>query len=188
MDRIGENSLRGAMLLEYMGRAPRVHPGAFLAEGCVLVGDVTVEEHASVLHNAVLRGDINSVRVGRMSNVQDNCVFHVSDDFACVIGERVTVGHGVILHACAIGDDTTVGMGSIVMNGAEVGAGSIVAAGALIPPGRKFPPRSLIMGFPAKVEREVTDAEVEANVKMAQKYRRVTENHRRSRRVPQGAP
>ncbi|MEW6201514.1 MAG: gamma carbonic anhydrase family protein [bacterium] len=171
----------GVRVFEYLGKTPHIHRSAFLAEGCVIVGDVTIEEDASVWHNAVLRGDINRIRVGRMSNVQDGAVFHVADDFPCIVGNRVTIGHGVILHACAIGDDTTVGMGSIIMNGAEVGEKSIVAAGSLVPPGKKFPPRSMIKGSPAQVARELTDEEIEANIKMAQKYRRVSIEHLKRR-------
>jgi len=171
----------GVRVLEYLGKLPRIHRNAFLAEGCIIIGDVTVEEDASIWHNAVLRGDINRIHVGRMSNVQDGVVFHVSDDFPCLVGNRVTIGHNAVLHACTIGDDTTVGMGSIVMNGVEVGAMSIVAAGSLIPPGKKFPPRSLIKGSPAQVARELTDEEIEGNIKMAQKYRRVSGEHRQRR-------
>ncbi|MFH1538225.1 MAG: gamma carbonic anhydrase family protein [bacterium] len=167
----------GVRIYEYLGKSPQAHETAFLAEGCVLVGDVVIGEESSVWYNAVLRGDINGVRVGRMSNVQDGCVLHVSDDYQCIVGDRVTVGHSVVLHACTIGDETTVGMGSVIMNAAEVGEKSIVAAGSVIPIGKKFPPGVLLRGAPAKVVRDLTDEEIEANIKMAKKYRRVSLGH-----------
>lgn len=167
----------GVRVFEYLGKSPRIAADVFLAEGCVLIGDVEIGAESSVWYNSVLRGDINGIRVGTMSNVQDCCVFHVSDDFQCVVGDMATIGHSVTLHACRIGDRTTVGMGSVIMNDAEVGANSIVAAGSVIPMGKKFPPGALLRGAPAAVVRELTEAEIEANVNMAKKYRRVSLAH-----------
>ena len=164
----------------YLDKIPRQHKSAFIAPGAYVIGDVELLENASVFYNSVLRGDINSIKIGARSNIQDNCTIHLSDDFGVVVGDDVTVGHGAILHACEIGNACLVGMSATIMDGVKIGAGSIVAAGALVPPGKTFPPRSLIKGSPAKLVRQTTDAELVANYKMAQKYLRVVKNHKES--------
>ncbi|HOX19110.1 MAG TPA: gamma carbonic anhydrase family protein, partial [Spirochaetales bacterium] len=114
--------------------------------------------------------DINRIELGELTNVQDACVLHVTDEHPCVLGSRVTVGHGAILHGCAVGDGCLVGMGSVILDGAEIGEGSIVAAGALVTQGKRFPPRSMIMGSPAKVTRELSDSEVAGLREHAERY------------------
>ncbi|MGL4465492.1 MAG: gamma carbonic anhydrase family protein [Planctomycetia bacterium] len=151
-------------------RPHQIHPSVYLAEGSVVVGDVTLEENASVWFNAVLRGDVEPIRVGRGSNVQDGAVLHADPGCPCTLGAGVTVGHGAIVHGATIGDDVVVGMGSIVLNGAVVGARSIVGAGAVVPQNMVIPEGSLVLGVPASVKRPTTEAEHAANRRNAERY------------------
>jgi len=129
----------------------------YVAPSAVLVGDVTVEDGASVWHGAVLRGDFDAVVVGRDANVQDNAVLHVDRGMPCEIGARVTVGHGAVVHGCTVPDASLIGMNATVNSGASIGHGSLVAAGAVVPEGASFPDGSVIGGVPAKVLRPVDD-------------------------------
>ncbi len=138
---------------------PRLDPTAFVVPGATVVGDVTLEAEASVWFGAVLRGDINRIVVGPQSNVQDNAVLHLSDDFPALLGARVTVGHGAIVHACAVDDECLIGMGAVVLDGAEIGARSIIGANALVTVGAKIPPGSLVLGSPGKVVRSLSPEE-----------------------------
>jgi carbonic anhydrase/acetyltransferase-like protein (isoleucine patch superfamily) len=160
----------------FKGISPKIDPTAFVAETAVVVGDVEVSAGASIWYGVTVRGDINFVRIGRDTNVQENTVIHVDlndrglGDCSTVLGDRVTVGHGAILHGCKVGDDCLIGMGAIMLSGAKVGAGSVVAAGALVREYQEVPPRSLVAGMPAQVKREVTDGELEMIKKSAQHY------------------
>ncbi|HEV2109126.1 MAG TPA: gamma carbonic anhydrase family protein [Thermomicrobiales bacterium] len=142
------------------GHRPRIDPTAYVADGAQLIGDVVLDSGASVWFNAVIRGDSDRITVGSETNVQDGAVLHADPGFPCMIGHRVVIGHGAILHGCQISDDCLIGMGAIILNGARIGPGCIVAAGALVPEGKEFPARSLIIGVPAKAAREVSDAEM----------------------------
>jgi len=155
---------------KFLGTPPRIHPTAYIAPGAVVMGDVTIGEEASVWFQATARGDINRIVVGPRSNVQDGAVLHVADEYHCEIGELVTVGHKAIVHACTIEDEVLVGMGSIVMDGARIGARSIIGAGALVTNGKQIPPGSLVLGSPAKVVRSLTLDE-QADIKVwAERY------------------
>ena len=145
----------------------------FLAEGAVVVGDVTLGSRSSVWHNAVLRGDCAPIVVGAGSNVQDCAVLHGADGFPVVVGEGVTIGHGAIVHGCSIGDNTLVGMGAIVLNGARVGADCIIGAGALVTQGTVIPDGSVVYGSPARVVRPATEKDRAANRENAQEYVRL---------------
>lgn len=146
----------------FLDRRPQVHPEAYVAPGAVLLGDVTVEENASVWFNCVLRGDVNFIRIGKGSNIQDLTVCHgLIERFPVIVGENVTVGHSAILHGCVIEDNCLIGMGSKILSGAVVGAESIVAAGAVVKEGMKIPPRSLVVGLPAVVKRPLNEQELE---------------------------
>jgi carbonic anhydrase/acetyltransferase-like protein (isoleucine patch superfamily) len=134
---------------------PVVHETAFVAPTAVLIGQVTVAEGASIWFHSVARGDINLVSIGANTNIQDGCMLHVTQRNPLLVDERVTAGHGAILHACHIESDCLIAMGAIVLDGAKVGAGSIVAAGAVVAPGTIIPPASLVMGVPGKVVRPV---------------------------------
>ena len=161
----------------YGDRNPKIAPTAFIAEGAQIIGGVEIGDKASVLFNSVLRGDINDIKLGACSNIQDNSTLHVADDWPCIVGEYVTVGHGVNLHGCVIEDEVMVGMGAIVMNGVVVGRQSTIGAGAVIPPNTIIPPRSLVMGVPGKIVRELTEEEGEKIRYWAEKYVRVTRKY-----------
>ncbi|SKA81069.1 Carbonic anhydrase or acetyltransferase, isoleucine patch superfamily [Prosthecobacter debontii] len=160
------------------GTEPIVQNSTFIAPGAIVVGAVELGTESSVWYGSVLRGDINRIIVGDQSNVQDGSVLHVSDDHACILGERVTVGHRAVVHACTVGDEVLVGMGAIILDGAVIGARSIVAAGALVTKGMVVPEGSLVMGSPAKVVRSLTEEEKAANARLALKYVEVSRRYR----------
>lgn len=134
---------------------PSIHPSAFVAPTAAVMGDVTLGEDASVWYHAVLRGDMAPIVIGAQSNIQDGTVVHVDEGVPCTIGGRVGVGHRVILHGCTVADDCLIGMGSVLLNGVTVGTGSVVAAGAVVPENMQVPPRSLVMGVPGRIVRQV---------------------------------
>lgn len=148
----------------------QIDASVFIGRGAVIVGNVTLAAECSVWFNATIRGDIDIVRIGSGSNVQEGAVLHVDPGFPLTIGRGVTIGHGAIVHGCTVGDNVVVGMGSILLNGCQIGNDSIVGAGALVTQGKVFPPRSLILGSPAKAVRELTEAEVESNRGNAARY------------------
>ena len=148
----------------FAGISPTIHPSAFVAASADLIGRVTLGEAASVWYHATLRGDINEIFIGAHSNVQDNVVIHLADDFGCHVGEWVTVGHSAILHACTVHDEVLIGMGAIVLDGAVIGERSIIGAGSLITGGTVIPPGSLVLGSPGKVVRTLS-ADEQAGVK-----------------------
>jgi len=143
---------------------------AFVACNATVWGDVTLKEESSVLFGAVVRGDVESITVGRRTNVQDNCVLHADRGFPLLLGSDVTVGHGAILHGCTVGDNTIIGMGAVVLNGARVGKNCIVGAGALVTQNTVIPDGSLGVGSPARVKRLLTEEECEYNRLSAQHY------------------
>lgn len=163
----------------FLGTRPSVGEGAWVAPSATVVGDVRLGRRSSVFYNCVLRADINYIEVGDESNIQDGTVVHLSRHLPTRIGRRVTVGHGAIVHACTVEDNVLVGMGAIVMDGATVGRDSIVAAGALVPAGKTFPPRSLLVGSPARRVRELTQEEVDNVDDHAERYLRVAHEHAR---------
>ncbi|MFD2257046.1 gamma carbonic anhydrase family protein [Luteolibacter algae] len=154
----------------YENYSPEIHPTAFLAKSADIIGRVKIEEQASIWYNSTLRGDINEISVGAQSNIQDNVVVHLSDDYGCHIGRLVTVGHSAILHACTIEDEVLIGMGAIVLDGAVIGSRSIVGAGSLVTGGTIIPPGSLVFGSPAKVVRQLSEEEQENVRSWAVKY------------------
>lgn len=143
------------MTYEYMNHTPNCHPESFIADGARVIGKVTLEQYSSVWFNAVLRGDVNAISLGKYSNIQDNSVVHCADPNPCIIGDFVTVGHKAVLHGCVIEDHCLIGMSATIMTGAVIGRGSIVAAGALVKENQIIPPYSLVVGVPAKVIREI---------------------------------
>ena len=157
-------------LARHLSRRPDTARAAFVARNATVVGDVTLGVDASVFYGAVLRGDIGRISVGDGSNIQDNAVVHLADDFPCLIGEWVTVGHSAIVHACTVGDECLIGMGATILDGAEIGAQSIVGANALVTGGTKVPPGSLVLGSPAKVVRALKPEERAGLKWWAEKY------------------
>jgi carbonic anhydrase/acetyltransferase-like protein (isoleucine patch superfamily) len=159
------------MLRPYRGVLPRVHPTAYIDDSAQVIGDVEIGEESSVWMCVVIRGDVHRIRIGRRSNVQDGTVVHVmKDTHPTTIGDNVTIGHAAVVHGCTIEDQCLIGMGAIVLNGAVIGAGSIVAAGTLIPEGVVVPPRSLVMGSPGKVRRQLDDTGVAEIQMYADRY------------------
>lgn len=154
------------------------HPQAWVAPGAILTAHVELGKHASIWFGAVLRGDVEPIVIGEESNIQDLCCLHADPGFPCVIGKRVTVGHRAIVHGAIIADEVLVGMGAIILNGANIGSHSIIGAGALIPEGKVIPPRSLVVGIPAKVTRQVTDEEVAKLLRTAQRYVDASQRYR----------
>jgi len=154
----------------FLRRQPRLGQGVYVARGAVVMGDVTLGDHSSVWYNAVLRGDLNRIVVGRSTNIQDNAVLHLADDLPCLVGHRVTVGHGAIVHACTVGNEVLIGMGAIVLDGAVIGDQSIVGANALVTQHTKIPPGSLVLGSPARVVRALSGDERARIRKWADKY------------------
>ncbi len=149
------------MIRSHRGRTPRVSPSAFIDDSAQVIGEVEIGEESSVWMCVVIRGDVNWIKIGRRSNVQDGTVVHVmTKTHPTTIGDNVTIGHGAIVHGCTIEDKCLIGMGAILLNGSHVGAGSIVAAGTLLVEGMKVPECSLVMGSPGKVKRTLSDAEV----------------------------
>ncbi len=151
-------------------QSPRIDDSAFVAWNAEVAGDVVLAPNVSVWFSATVRGDIAPVEIGEESNIQDGAVVHVDTGIPCRIGRDVTVGHGAILHSCKVGDGVLIGMGAILLNGAEIGEGSIVGAGALVTQDKKFPPRSLILGSPAKVARELSVEESAGNLRNSKHY------------------
>ena len=154
----------------FLEHHPVIHDSCYIAPSADVIGRVTMHELSSVWFNATLRGDINEIVIGPRSNVQDNAVIHLADDYGCYIGELVTVGHSAILHACTVKDEVLIGMGAIVLDGAVIGERSIVGAGALVTGGTIIPPGSLVLGSPAKVVKTLS-LEEQAKIKnWAEKY------------------
>ena len=148
------------MLKEFAGKAPDVHPTAFVADSAVLIGDVVVEEGASIWFGAVLRGDFNRIVVGAKSSVQDNCVIHVDQDHPTVIGPHVTVGHGCVMEGCQIEDGAVIGMNSTVLTGAVVGRQSLIGAGSLLKVNQNIPERKMAAGSPATIKKDISGESV----------------------------
>lgn len=159
-----------SQLETFLRKPPTLGMGVYIASTAVVVGDVTLGDSSSVWYGAVLRGDINRIVVGHHSNVQDNAVLHLADDYPCLVGAWVTIGHSAIVHACTIGDECLVGMGATVLDGAEIGTQCLIGANALVRQGMRIPPGSLVLGSPAVVKRALT-AEERAGLKhWAHKY------------------
>jgi len=138
---------------------PRIAASAYIDPGAHVIGDVEIGERSSVWPAVVLRGDIEPIRIGVETNIQDGTVVHTDKGFPAIIGDRVSVGHAVVLHGCTVEEDSLIGMGARVLNGAKIGRGAVVAAGSLVPEGMEVPPDTLVMGAPAKPRRAVTAEE-----------------------------
>ncbi len=145
----------------YRGRLPVIDPSAFIDDSAQIIGDVVIGAESSVWMQTVIRGDVNYIRIGARSNVQDGTIVHVQHDtHPTLIGHDVTIGHGAIVHGCTIANRVLVGMGAIILNGAQIGEDCIIAAGTLITEGTVIPPRSMVMGSPGKVRRPLTDGDL----------------------------
>ncbi|NMM62887.1 gamma carbonic anhydrase family protein [Clostridium sp. P21] len=158
------------MIIKYKNINPKIDENAFMAHSADIIGKVTLEKDVSIWFGAVLRGDCNSIYIGKGSNIQDNCTVHVGHDSSVEVGEYVTVGHNAVIHGCKINDYCLIGMGSTIMNDAEIGTGTIIGAGSLVTEGKKIPSGVLCMGSPARVVRELTEKEREYIINSAHSY------------------
>lgn len=149
------------MIAKFEDKFPVIHPSVFVADSAEVIGDVEIGEDSSIWFGSVVRGDVNYIRIGARTNIQDNCVIHVSGGtHPTVLGNEITVGHRVLLHGCTVDDRCLIGMGAILMDGVHVGEECLVGAGSLLTPGTIVPPRSLVIGSPARVKRELTADEI----------------------------
>ncbi len=166
------------LLVPFGGVTPLAHPTAFVAQNATLVGAVTLAAASSVFYGSVLRGDTDSISIGEGSNVQDNVSMHTDAGIRLVVGSGVSIGHGAVVHGCVIEDDCLIGMGATILNRAVIGAGSLVAAGAVVLEDTVIPPGSLVAGVPAKVRRELSEAEREGVKANASHYVELAAAHR----------
>ncbi len=163
---------------KHLGEEPLYGPDVFVAPTAVVMGDVQMDEGSSLWYGGVLRGDINSIKIGKFSNLQDGVIGHLADEHSLVVGKYVTVGHGAVIHACEIADECLIGMNSTILDGAKIGKQSIVAAGSLVPAGMDVPAGSLVAGVPAKIKRKLSGEEKKNLKKWAEKYLVVAKAHR----------
>ncbi len=171
-------------LFPYRGKWPTIAPGVFLAEGAMIIGDVTIEEGASVWYNAVLRGDRAPIRIGRRTNIQDNCTLHVDDGVPCVLGEECSIGHGAVVHGAMLGDRVLVAMNAVILSRAEIGSESIVGACALVSEGKQLPGGMLYVGIPARQVRPLSEAERADLPARAERYSRSAGEYQAAREHP----
>lgn len=162
------------MIIKINDKIPKIHETCFVTETATLIGDITMKEKSSVWFNAVVRADLNSIIIGKYTNIQDGCVLHVSKENGVYIGEYVSIGHNVVIHGCHINDNVLIGMGATILDNVEIGEHSIIAAGTVVPPGKKIPPNSLVMGNPGKIKRETTEEDIKSvrgvSIRYAEKY------------------
>jgi carbonic anhydrase/acetyltransferase-like protein (isoleucine patch superfamily) len=172
------------LILAFGDKRPDLGPRVFLAPSADIIGQVRLDEDASVFFQCVLRADINHITVGARTNIQDHTTVHVASDLGTTIGADVSIGHGCVIHACTIGDRVLVGMGSIIMDGTRVGEDCLIAAGSLLPKDKTFAAGSLIMGNPAKAIRALTPEEISGLAKLAAKYVHVKDVYLNTRAWP----
>lgn len=159
------------MIIKYKNIEPQIAPDAFIAESADIIGDVIVDELSSLWYKTVARGDVNFIRIGKRTNIQDGSMLHVTTDkYPLIIGDDVTVGHGAILHGCTIGNCCLIGMGAVILDDAKIGDGSIIGAGAVVPEHAVIEPGTLVMGIPAKPKRKLTKEEIEGILQSAVNY------------------
>ncbi len=168
-------------ILPYHDSFPQIHKSVFIAPGAWVIGDVSIGEQSSIWFNTVVRGDVNFVRIGACTSVQDNSTLHVTSvDFPLEIGDRVVIGHRAIVHGCVVEEECLIGMGAILLDGVRLGAGSIVAAGSLVTPGTAIPPGSVVMGSPAQVTRKAGVKEKELIRGSWSRYMELAAEYRRA--------
>lgn len=157
---------------------PNIHKDAFVAETATVIGDVSIGEGSSIWYGTVLRGDIENIKIGKFSNIQDNSVVHTETDIPTIIGDYTVVGHNAIVHGCTIGNNCLIGMGAIILNNAVIGDNSIIGAGSIVTEGKVIPPNSLVIGIPAKVVRTVTEEEIQGIRNNAIRYNKLFEKYK----------
>jgi carbonic anhydrase/acetyltransferase-like protein (isoleucine patch superfamily) len=168
-----------ALIKPFRGIEPKIHETAFIAEDAVIIGDVEIGAESSVWYGSVIRGDVNFIRIGARTNIQDVSIIHVSSKtHSTILEEEVTLGHRVTLHGCYVETGSLIGIGATVMDGARIGRNSLVAAGSLVPPNTQIPPRSLVMGSPARVKRELSEEEIRDLAHFWQNYVELIKHYR----------
>jgi carbonic anhydrase/acetyltransferase-like protein (isoleucine patch superfamily) len=167
-------------VLPYQGKWPKIAPDVFIAEGAMVIGDVTIGEGSSVWYNAVVRGDTAPITIGRRTNIQDNCTLHVDEGVPCVLGDECSIGHGAVVHGATLGDRVLVAMNAVVLSRASVGSESIVGACALVSEGKHLPGRMVYLGVPAQAARPLSEAERADLPDRAARYGRYAVAHRAS--------
>ncbi|MCX7822218.1 MAG: gamma carbonic anhydrase family protein [Syntrophobacterales bacterium] len=166
-------------LIQYKGTYPKIAKDVYIAPGAVVIGDVEIGSKSSIWFYTVVRGDVNFIRIGEETNIQDHSVLHVTTEkFPLRIGDRVTVGHRAVIHGCTVEDECLIGMGAIILDGARIGKHSIVAAGAVVPQGMEVPENSLVMGIPARVQKKISNGEIDRIIETAKKYASLAEEYR----------
>lgn len=168
---------KSGMLLPFGDHEPHIADDVYVADTARLIGRVIIGQRSSIWWDAVLRADINRIEIGDQCSIQDGAVLHVADDHPCILADRVTVGHNACVHGCTLEEGSLVGISATVMDGATVGTLAMVAAGALVPPGKTIPPRTLAVGVPARVVRELTDDEISENLWRVEKYVRLSRRY-----------
>ncbi|MGZ9584057.1 gamma carbonic anhydrase family protein [Paenibacillus marinisediminis] len=158
------------MFIPYQGIIPRAHQSVYIADGAKIIGDVEIGSESTIWFNAVLRGDLAPIRIGQCVNIQDGAIGHVNTDQPLIVQDRVSVGHGAIIHGCQIGKGTLIGMGAIVLNGADIGEYALVGAGSVVTENKKIPAYTLSLGSPARVVRELTDDDIERMKRTTDSY------------------
>jgi carbonic anhydrase/acetyltransferase-like protein (isoleucine patch superfamily) len=172
------------MIKPFNTTAPKIHEAAFIADDAIIIGDVEIGENASVWFGSILRGDVNFIRIGAGTNIQDGTVIHVSSKTHSTILENdITVGHRVTLHGCYVESNCLIGIGAIILDGARIGKNSLVAAGSLVTPGTQVPPGSMVMGSPAKITRSLAEDEIAGIQMSARKYIELSAVYRSMQRL-----
>lgn len=166
------------MIIEYEGIKPKIDESCFVADSAEVIGRVNVDKNSSVWYGCIIRGDENTIDIGKNTNIQDGTVIHISKEYGTIIGDYVTVGHKAILHACKVGNNVLVGMGAILLDGVEIEDDVLIAAGSIVTPGKVIPKGSLVMGSPAKVVRELSDEEIEQLKQSALDYCNYADKHK----------
>ncbi|MCA1753478.1 MAG: gamma carbonic anhydrase family protein [Spirochaeta sp.] len=180
-----QNTVNLGSALPYQDVFPRIDESVFCAPGSYIIGDVTVGEGSSIWYHSVLRGDIHFIRVGKMTNIQDGCVCHVTHEtHPLIIGDQVTIGHRAVIHGCTVEDLCLIGIGAIVLDGAVVETTSMVAAGAVVTPGMRVPTGTLVGGVPARVLRDLRADELENFAASAERYQKYAADTRKSLQPP----
>lgn len=167
------------MIVEYEGIKPNIHDSCFVAKSAEVIGNVNIGENTSIWYNCVLRGDENTIIIGKYTNIQDGTVIHISKENSTEIGDYVTVGHKAIVHACKIGNNVLVGMGAIILDGVEIEDNVLIGAGSIVTPGKKITSGSLVLGSPAKIVRKLTSDEIEQLKQSAVDYVKYAEKHKK---------
>ncbi len=167
------------MIIPFKNKSPKIHPSVFVAPGAYVIGDVTIGEGSSVWFTSVLRADLQSIKVGKLTNIQDGCLLHVDHDKPCVLGDGIIMGHQATAHACQVDDGVLIGIGSRILSGAKIGAFSLIGAGAVVLENAVIPDLSLVLGVPGKVVRRLTPQEAGTHVPWAKRYATLAKEYKK---------